>query len=140
MTLDTSSRDSIGAFVDSFTTRYQRLDILIHNAAYFNHGEPYRLNRDGMEIAFATNVFGPYMLTSLLREHPRRSEDPRVLNAGSNIIKHYFNPKRTMDLSDLQGLPAERHGHEETSVYRRYARSGSSVCPIVFWDACRAFF
>jgi NAD(P)-dependent dehydrogenase (short-subunit alcohol dehydrogenase family) len=121
--LDTSSRKSINMFVRNFTAEYSRLDVLIHNAAYFNHGEPYRLNADGMEIAFATNVVGPYLLTILLREHLGRAEDPRVLNVGSNIIKHFFNPKMTMDLSDLHGIPAERHGPESSSVYRRYCRS-----------------
>ncbi len=123
MELDSSSRESIDSFAKRFTARYPRLDILIHNAAYFNHGEPYRVSPDGMEIAFATNVAGPYLLTTLLRGHLRRSEHPRVLNVGSNIIKHYFDPKLPMDLSDLSGLPAERRGHEESSVYRRYCRS-----------------
>lgn len=99
--LDTSSRESIESFVTVFSGTYPRLDILINNAAYFNHGEPYRVNRDRMEIAFATNVVGPYLLITLLQEHLRRSEDPRVLNVGSNIIKHYFSPKMAVDLSDL---------------------------------------
>ena len=123
MELDTSSRESIVTFVRNFTEEYPHLDILIHNAAYFNHGEPYRSSPDGMEIAFATNVVGPYLLTTLLREHLGRAADPRVLNVGSNIIKHYFNPKTTMDLSDLTGIPTEGEGPESWSVYRRYCRS-----------------
>lgn len=126
MELDTSSRESIEAFARDFTDRYPRLDVLIHNAAYFNHGESYRLNRDGLEIAFATNVVGPYLLTILLREQLSRAEDPRVLNVGSNIIKHFFSPKLTMDLSDLQGRREAADGGpgpESSSVYRRYCRS-----------------
>jgi NAD(P)-dependent dehydrogenase (short-subunit alcohol dehydrogenase family) len=129
MELDTSSRESIDVFVRKFTTTYPRLDILIHNAAYFNHGEPYRVNPDGTEIAFATNVVGPYLLTSLLREHLSRSEDPRVLNVGSNIIKHFFSPRLTMDLSDMDETAAEPDGAADstgpvsTSVYKRYCRS-----------------
>lgn len=114
MELDTSSRDSIADFARSFAAAYPRLDILIHNAAYFNHGEPYQWNVDGMEIAFATNVVGPYLLTTRLREHLSRAEDPRVLNVGSNIIKHFFSPKLMMDLSDLDGGPAP----EDASVLR----------------------
>ncbi len=123
MELDTSARESIRRFAEEFTARHPRLDILIHNAAYFNHGESYRLNADGLEIAFATNVVGPYLLTTLLKEQLGRAEDPRVLNVGSNIIKHFFSPKMTMDLSDLQGVGAERHGPEDSSVYKRYCRS-----------------
>lgn len=126
MELDTSSRESIATFARDFTDRYSRLDVLIHNAAYFNHGEPYRLNGDGMEIAFATNVVGPYLLTTLLREQLSRAVDPRVLNVGSNIIKHFFSPKLMMDLSDLLGRREAADGGpgtESSSVYRRYCRS-----------------
>ena len=129
MELDTSSRESIDSFVRNFTAQYPRVDIVIHNAAYFNHGEPYRVNQEGMEIAFATNVIGPYLLTTLLREHLSKSEDPRVLNVGSNIIKHFFSPKMAMDLSDLDGSPAQHAAATGStdpigsSVYKRYCRS-----------------
>jgi NAD(P)-dependent dehydrogenase (short-subunit alcohol dehydrogenase family) len=53
MALDTSSMESIRAFSDAYRERYPRLDILIHNAAYFNHGEPFRLGPDGVEITFS---------------------------------------------------------------------------------------
>jgi NAD(P)-dependent dehydrogenase (short-subunit alcohol dehydrogenase family) len=56
MELDTSSRKSIDVFVRNFSAAYPRLEILIRNAAYFNHGEPYRVNSDGIEIAFTTGA------------------------------------------------------------------------------------
>lgn len=120
MELDTSSSDSINRFVAEAITRYPRVDILIHNAAYFNHGEAYRRNADGREIAFATNVVGPYLLTMGLRRHLRRSDDPRVLNVGSNIIKHFFSPKLKMDVSDLTSPFAGEREIERSSVYKRY--------------------
>jgi NAD(P)-dependent dehydrogenase (short-subunit alcohol dehydrogenase family) len=121
--LDTSSVESIDRFTAEIMTRFSRVDILIHNAAYFRHGEAYRRTADGLEIAFATNVVGPYLLTMRLREHLRRAEDPRVLNVGSNIIKHFFSPKLTMDLSDLANPSAGHPDIERSSVYHRYCRS-----------------
>lgn len=38
MELDVSTFDSIRGFCTAFKSKYPRLDILIHNAAYLNHG------------------------------------------------------------------------------------------------------
>ena len=101
MELDSSSFDSIRKFYTSFCEKYEKLDILIHNAAYFNHGHPYQLSADQIELTFATNVFGPYLLTMLFRDQLKKSDDPRVLHAGSNIIKNFFNPGLKIDFSHL---------------------------------------
>jgi NAD(P)-dependent dehydrogenase (short-subunit alcohol dehydrogenase family) len=45
MQLDMSSFDSIKSFADEFINKFPKLDILINNAAYFNHGEDYRLTK-----------------------------------------------------------------------------------------------
>lgn len=129
MELDTSSIDSIHSFAERFRERYPRLDTLIHNAAYFNHGEAYRLGPDGTEITFATNVVGPFVLTRALLDSLKASDDPRVLNAGSNIIKHFFDPKMQLDFDTLRGLP---EGMEEPSVYRRYCRSKMALLMLTF--------
>ncbi|TPE68842.1 SDR family oxidoreductase [Halalkalibacterium halodurans] len=126
--LDVSSFASIRTFCTTFNSQYKRLDILIHNAAYFNHGEPYRLSPDGIELTFATNVFGPYLLTSLLRDRLKQSEDPRILHAGSNIIKHFFDPKQTFDLDLLQ----ENHGTKSYSVYKMYCQSKMALMLLTF--------
>lgn len=52
---------SIYKFCRSFQSQYDQLDILIHNAGYFNHGAPYRESADRIELTFATNVFGPFL-------------------------------------------------------------------------------
>ena len=70
MKLDVSSFDSIRAFCTAFTSKYPRLDILIHNAAYLNHGEKeYKLSPEHIELSFATNTFGPFLMTRLLADH-----------------------------------------------------------------------
>ena len=44
--LDASSSSSIRAFCTRYLDRYRKLDILIHNAAYIDHGSPHRVNDD----------------------------------------------------------------------------------------------
>ncbi len=118
--VDMSSFESIRSFCSFFGKKYGTLDILIHNAAYVSHGAPYQLSQDGIEITFATNVAGPYLMTMLMKDLLARSDDPRILHAGSNIIKHFFDPKKELDFSDLQG---ELGDHPNHSVYITYRNS-----------------
>jgi NAD(P)-dependent dehydrogenase (short-subunit alcohol dehydrogenase family) len=120
MELDMSSFASIRAFAEEFRHRHDRLDVLIQNAGYFLHGSPYRLSTDGIELTFATNVFGPWLLTQVLRDRLAQSDDARILHAGSNIIKHFFNPKLRIDLSNLRG---ERPADPSFTVYDNYRNS-----------------
>lgn len=120
MELDSSSFKSIRNFYSSFCEKYEKLDILIHNAAYFNHGHPYQLSLDQIELTFATNVFGPYLLSMLFRDQLKKSDDPRILNAGSNIIKNFFNPGLKIDFSHLFG---EDNSGAPFSVYKSYRDS-----------------
>lgn len=110
MELDVSSF-SFYKFCRSFQSQYDQLDILIHNAGYFNHGAPYRESADRIELTFATNVFGPFLMTHLLLDSLRQSDNPRILHAGSNIIKHFFDPKRSEHKNSKKGF----------SVYNMYA-------------------
>jgi NAD(P)-dependent dehydrogenase (short-subunit alcohol dehydrogenase family) len=118
MQVDTSSQASIRSFAKEFMDSFERLDILINNAAYFNHGEGYRLSEDGIELTFATNVVGPYLLTGLLLEHLKKSTDARVLNVSSNIIKHFFSPKKQISFKNLQGISEAGHKHKVYNSYR----------------------
>lgn len=128
MIVDTSSFESIRTFCEAYKNKYDQLDILIHNAAYFNHGEKYRESRDGIELTFATNVFGPYLMTKLLREHLKQSDDARILYAGSNIIKHFFNYKRTIDVDSMGGRPKDKRYH----VYNMYCDSKMTLLLLTF--------
>ena len=120
MVLDTSSFESIHTFCTALNDKYEKLDILIHNAAYFNHGHPYQLSTDGIELTFATNLFGPYLLSMQLHEFLKKSDDPRILHAGSNIIKNFFNPGLKIDFDHLR---EENTTKNSFSVYNSYRDS-----------------
>lgn len=121
MQVDTSSFDSIRRFCLAFKQEYPRLDVLIHNAGYFHHGiKTYQFSPDGLELTFATNAFGPLLMTELLLEHLAASDDPRVLHAGSTNIKHFFDPKRGIKFDNLRG---EFAGSRPYTVYKMYGDS-----------------
>ena len=119
--LDVSSFESIRRFCMEVEDRYSCLDIIIHNAAYFNHGlKEYQLSSDRLELTFATNVFGPFYLTHLLKGLLAKSDDPRILNACSTNIKHFFDPKRAIAFDSLQG---HYKASEPYTVYKMYGDS-----------------
>jgi NAD(P)-dependent dehydrogenase (short-subunit alcohol dehydrogenase family) len=129
MELDTSSIDSIRSFCTGFKEKYDRLDLLIHNAAYFNHGNPFQLSRDQIELTFATNVLGPYLMTILLQESLKKSLDPRIVNAGSTIIRNFFNPNLKINFNHLYG---EDLTHNDFSVMNSYRDSKMAFLMLTF--------
>ena len=127
--LDMGSFESIRDFCNTYREKYQELDILIHNAAYFNHGASYKQSPDGIEITFATNVAGPFLMTMLLRNLLAESDDARILHAGSNIIKHFLNPEKEIDFDHLRNEPENPRDH---SVYINYQNSKMALLMLTF--------
>jgi NAD(P)-dependent dehydrogenase (short-subunit alcohol dehydrogenase family) len=121
MRLDVSSFASVREFCAAFRERHPVLDVLVHNAGYFNHGiRTYQFSPDGVELTFATNVFGPQLMTELLVEPLSRSADARVLFASSTNLKNFFDPKRAIEFDNLRG---EHSDSRRYSVYRMYGDS-----------------
>jgi len=119
--LDVSSFQSIRDFCIQFKEEYGKLDILINNAGYFRHGEKtYQMSPDNIELSFATNAFGPFLLTRLLMDCLKSSEDARVLNACSTNIRHFFEPKRGIEFDNLRGE------FKDTRPYNCYKFYGDS--------------
>jgi NAD(P)-dependent dehydrogenase (short-subunit alcohol dehydrogenase family) len=127
--VDMGSFESIREFCGRFHEKYKKLDILIHNAAYFNHGAPYMQSTDGIELTFATNVIGPFLMSMLIRELLTESEDGRILHAGSNIIKHFLNPNKEIRFDHLQKEPKNPRDH---SVYVNYRDSKMALLMLTF--------
>lgn len=128
--LDVSSFQSIKGFCSEFKKRYKKLDILIHNAGYFRHGEKnYPLSPDNIELSFATNAIGPFLMTQLLTDMLKKSEDARVLNACTTNIRHFFEPKRKIDFDNLQG---ELIGSRPYNSYKMYGDSKMALVMLTF--------
>lgn len=62
--LDLSDLASVRGFAEAFRARYTHLDVLINNAGILLYST--QTNGDGIELQFATNHLGHFLLTSLL--------------------------------------------------------------------------
>src|ERR1051325_58690 len=110
MQVDTSSQKSIREFGREFRRRYRRLDVLINNASG-NRGTLPKVNSvDGIELTFATNVLGYFLLTQELLDLLKKSAPSRIINVASQYASD-------LDLDDLQ---FERRKFES---FRAYAQS-----------------
>lgn len=92
MIADLSSKDSIRRFVDEFNRRYEKLDVLINNAAV--NLFPRQLTDDGFEKSFATNHLGHFLLTNLLLKKLSAAGKARIINVSSSA-------QAELDLDDL---------------------------------------
>lgn len=81
--LDVSRLKSVRQFVDRVYEEEQRLDILINNAGV--SGLPKEMTEDGLEVNFATNHFGPFLLTNLLLDLLKTSAPSRIINLSSTV-------------------------------------------------------
>ena len=78
---DLSSLRSVRRFGAEFRKRSPRLHVLVNNASVL---PPKRtLSDDGIELRFATNVVGPFLLTELLLPMLKDSAPARVINVSS---------------------------------------------------------
>ena len=74
---DLSSQASIRALAEAFKAQHDRLDVLAHVAAVYKQQRV--LTTDGLEMMFATNHLGPFLLTHLLLEPLKAAAPARVL-------------------------------------------------------------
>ncbi|KAJ7327330.1 hypothetical protein JRQ81_017089 [Phrynocephalus forsythii] len=83
--LDTSSMASVQGFARQFLKEEGQLDILVNNAGA--SGLPHRITEEGLELLFATNVLGAFLLTNLLLDLMKASSPARIVNVSS--VAHY---------------------------------------------------
>jgi dehydrogenase/reductase SDR family member 12 len=78
---DLSDLAAVRRFAERFREHESRLDVLVNNAGALT-GER-TLSADGIELTFATNVLGPFLLTEMLTGLLRRSAPARIINVSS---------------------------------------------------------
>jgi hypothetical protein len=113
---DLSTRDAIRKLAHDFNARYNRLDVLINNAAVMTSTR--RVTPEGFELQFFVNHLAYFLLTGLLLETIRRSQPARIVSVSSTA-----HSRGVIDFDDLQ---MERH-------YRGYdAYASTKLMNIVF--------
>jgi NAD(P)-dependent dehydrogenase (short-subunit alcohol dehydrogenase family) len=107
MMIDTSSQESIREFARDFQDRYDRLDVLINNAGGNRGTLPRIKSVDGIELTFATNVLGYFLLTEESLDLLKHSAPARIVNVASSFASD-------LDLDDLE---FERRPFESFKAY-----------------------
>jgi NAD(P)-dependent dehydrogenase (short-subunit alcohol dehydrogenase family) len=110
---DLSSLDSVRRFAGRFGDESARLDLLVNNAAVLPQKRT--LSADGIELALATNVVGPFLLTELLIPILNDSAPARIVNVSSGGM---YTQRIRVD--DLQ---SERGDFDGPTVYARTKRA-----------------
>ena len=91
--VDLASRESVHAFARDLAARHPRVDVLVNNAGIWS--ERRRVSPDGIELVWATNVLGYWLVTDLLRPQLQAAGKARVVNVASRLAGD-------LDLSDVQ--------------------------------------
>ncbi|XP_066502359.1 retinol dehydrogenase 12-like [Hoplias malabaricus] len=105
--VDTSSLDSVRNFAAQILEEEKELHILVNNAGV--SGLPKGITSDGLEVSFATNHIGPFLLTNLLLDLLKKSAPARIVNISSLV-----QWKGKVDFSHFHG---ENLTYEMSSVY-----------------------
>ncbi|XP_078148054.1 short-chain dehydrogenase TIC 32 B, chloroplastic-like isoform X2 [Carex rostrata] len=100
--LDLSSLKSVRAFADEFLSMDLPLNLLINNAGIMFC--PFQLSEDGIELQFATNYLGHFLLTNLLLEKMKSTAkstgiEGRIVNLSS--IAHHHTYKKGICFEQL---------------------------------------
>ncbi len=96
MLADLSSQKDIHQLAERFKNCYQRLDVLVNNAGAWINTR--RQSVDGIEMTFALNHLGYFLLTNLLLDTLKASAPARIVN-----ISSYGHAMGKINFDDLQG-------------------------------------
>lgn len=92
---DFASMATVRALADEFRDRYDRLDVLVNNAACSQDAR--RLTADGHELTLAVNHLAPYLLTHDLFGLLTDTPDARIVNTSSTVHR-----RGEVDFADLR--------------------------------------
>ena len=104
---DLASLASVRAAARQVLERHPRIDRLVNNAGIVSTRR--RFSVDGLELTFATNHLGPFLLTRLLL--PALAADARIINVSSKV--HYRGRL------DLDSIDNPRTHYSSTAAYSR---------------------
>ena len=95
---DLSVQASIRSAAREFLSRHDQLHVLVNAAGVFRKER--HETQDGLELTFATNVMGYFLLTNLLLDALKRGASGGFTSRVVNITSRYGKTK--LDFSDLQ--------------------------------------
>ncbi len=112
---DLSSLENVRHLAAEINSKYDMLDVLLNNAGVFSSQR--ELSKDGFEITFAVNHLAHFLLTNLLLDTIKQSDQGRIVTVSS--MAHSSD----IDFDNLQG-------EKFFDGYTAYA--SSKLCNILF--------
>ncbi|XP_062149767.1 short-chain dehydrogenase TIC 32, chloroplastic-like [Alnus glutinosa] len=114
MELDLSSMASVRKFASDFNSSGLPLNILINNAGVM--ATPFMLSKDNIELQFATNHLGHFLLTNLLLDTMKRtarksSKEGRIVNVSSGA--HRFSYREGIRFDQIN----DKSGYSSWAAY-----------------------
>ncbi|MBA0799807.1 hypothetical protein Gohar_010296, partial [Gossypium harknessii] len=93
MELDLSSMASVRKFAADFSSSGHPLNLLINNAGIM--ATPFMLSKDNIELQFATNHIGHFLLTNLLLDTMKKAartskREGRIINVSSEAHRYTY--------------------------------------------------
>ncbi len=130
MLVDMGLQKSIRDFAAALIEKYKKIDVLIHNAAIFNITQKTQEKSiEGIEILWAVNHLGPVLLTELLLDNLKASDNGRVLTVSSQGL--LAMPTLKIDLEDPE------YDSKKFSVTKAYYQSKRAQVMYTYWLADR---
>lgn len=109
---DMGDLDQVRRLAERVLIDHDRLDVLIHNAGVLD--PEHRVAPDGTEATVASQVVGPFLLTSLLLDRLAESAPARVLTMSSGGMY-----ATGLTVSGLEMTPEEYNGTEQYARAKR---------------------
>lgn len=104
---DISSQKDVRQLAQDYKSRYQHLHVLINNAGIIL--AKHELSSDGIELTFATNYLGPFLLTNLLLDTLKASAPARIVNVSSDAHEWIkFDAEQALSLSGYRAYYASK--------------------------------
>ncbi|EAT45600.1 AAEL003148-PA [Aedes aegypti] len=101
--VDMSSLASVRNFAKEILSTESVIDVLIHNAGVAQ-GLKSKVTSDGLVFSLATNYYGPFLLTHLLINMLKKSDQGRIIVVSSKLYR-YAHVKR--DLSNINPINSQ---------------------------------
>jgi len=105
--MDLSSQKSMKDFVNKITEKFEKVDVLVNNAAVCPPKK--ELTLDGLESQFGINIYSYYFLMKSFIPLLKKSSNPRVVNVASNYAGE-------LNLDDLE---FKSRPYDPTAAYKQ---------------------
>ena len=122
MQLDLSDLESVKTFAERVKEKFEKVDILVNNAGVIVSPDR-EVTSQNLEKHFGVNHIGTYLLTTLLLDKIKASDQGRIITVAS-LTHNSVKPLGKINFDDLQ---FERCNYSWYSVYAH-----SKLCNVYF--------